>query len=148
LQSAPIVKIALRVVEGASYREFRIDTPSTPGKNELKCSGVPKPNATSKRQIISPGLSRESIMIAELQLLEEWIPEQMEPGTLFVLENAGKLGEAANPYWAVLSCPACGALGLITRRQYKGSETMICGAHDCSAEYYLRDGGIEYRRVQ
>ena len=29
-------------------------------------------------------------MNAELQLLEEWIPEQMEPGTLFVLENAGR----------------------------------------------------------
>jgi hypothetical protein len=87
-------------------------------------------------------------MIAELQLLEEWIPEQMEPGTLFVLESAGTMGEASNPYWAVLSCPVCGALGLITRRQYKGSETMICGGDACSAEYYLREGGIEYRRTQ
>ena len=87
-------------------------------------------------------------MIAELQLLEEWIPEQMEPGTLFVLENTGAMGEPENPYCAVLSCPVCGALGLITRRQYKGSETMICGGNDCSSEYYLRDGGIEYRRTQ
>jgi hypothetical protein len=87
-------------------------------------------------------------MIAELQMLEEWIPEQMEPGTLFVLENAGSLGEAANPYLAVLSCPVCGALGLITKRQYAGVEAMICGSHQCSAEYYLHDGGIEYRRRQ
>jgi hypothetical protein len=87
-------------------------------------------------------------MIAELQMLEEWIPEQMQPGTLFVLENAGSLGEAANPYWAVLSCPVCGALGLITKRQYAGSESMICGSTECSAEYYLREGGVQYRSLQ
>lgn len=32
-------------------------------------------------------------MIGELSVLSEWIPEQMEPGTLFVLENAGEVGE-------------------------------------------------------
>ena len=85
-------------------------------------------------------------MLAELQLLEQWIPEQMEPGTLFVLENAGTMGEAANPYWAVLSCPSCGMLGLITRRQYTGMESMICGSPQCSAEYYLREDGIDYRK--
>jgi hypothetical protein len=87
-------------------------------------------------------------MIAELQMLEEWIPEQMEPGTLFLLENAASLGEAANPYCAVLSCPVCGTLGLITRRQYCGVESMICGSRHCSGEYYLHGGEIEYRRLQ
>ena len=85
-------------------------------------------------------------MSSELQLLEQWIPEQMEPGTLFVLENAGSLGDAQNPYWAVLACPSCGALGLITRAQFAGIESMICGADDCSAEYFLRDDEIEYRK--
>ena len=37
-------------------------------------------------------------MLAELQLLEEWIPEQMEPGTLFLLENVAGMGEARNPF--------------------------------------------------
>ena len=32
-------------------------------------------------------------MIGELSVLGEWIPEQMEPGTIFVLENAGEVGE-------------------------------------------------------
>ncbi len=50
-------------------------------------------------------------MLTELELLGEWIPEQMEPGTLFVLENTGTMGEANNPYVAVLACPHCGALG-------------------------------------
>jgi hypothetical protein len=85
-------------------------------------------------------------MVAELSFIEDWIPEQMEPGTLFVLENAGGMGEARNPYWAVLSCPACGSLGLITRAQYVGIDSMICGGDTCSAEYFLRDGVIGYRR--
>ena len=85
-------------------------------------------------------------MLTELQLLEEWIPEQMAPGTLFVLENADGMGEARNPYVAVLACPSCGALGLITKYQFGGLESMICGADNCSAEYYLRDENIEYRR--
>ena len=53
-------------------------------------------------------------MVAELEILSEWIPEQMQPGTIFVLENAGHIGEKEDPYWAVLSCPSCGTLGLIT----------------------------------
>jgi hypothetical protein len=85
-------------------------------------------------------------MQAELHYLDEWIPEQMEPGTLFVLESPGEMGEPENPYWAVLACPACGCLGLITRRQYSGSEAMICGSAKCSAEYYLGEDGIRYRK--
>ena len=64
-------------------------------------------------------------MLTDLELLGEWIPEQMEPGTMFVLENAAAMGEASNPYVAVLACPDCGALGLITRAQFVGRESMI-----------------------
>lgn len=84
-------------------------------------------------------------MAAELNLLDVWIPEQMEPGTLFMLERAGELGKAENPFWAVLSCPSCGSLGLITRQQCMGNEPMICGSDNCSAEYFLQDGRIRYR---
>ena len=59
--------------------------------------------------------SLEGTMSADLQFLEEWIPERMDPGTVFVLENQGKLGHADNPFVAVMSCPRCGTMGLITR---------------------------------
>ncbi len=59
-------------------------------------------------------------MVGELNVLNEWIPEQMHPGTIFVLENAGHVGEKEDPYWAVLACPDCGTLGLITRKQLAG----------------------------
>ena len=84
-------------------------------------------------------------MVAELSFLEVWIPEQMQPGTLFMLEQAGDLGKAENPYLAVLACPSCGSLGLITRQQCAGLEAMICGSENCSAEYFLEDGQIRYR---
>lgn len=87
-------------------------------------------------------------MSADLQFLEEWIPERMDPGTVFVLENQTLLGHAQNPYVAVMSCPECGTMGLITRRQLLGRETMICGGNMCSAEYRLDDERICYRPPQ
>ena len=45
-------------------------------------------------------------MIAEINYLPQWIPEQMSPGTVFVLDNAGETGDERDPYWAVLACPS------------------------------------------
>jgi hypothetical protein len=85
-------------------------------------------------------------MVAELNLLSEWIPEQMSPGTLFVLENAGEVGEQDDPYWAVLACPECGTLGLVTRRQINGFLPVICGSDCCSAQFYMKDDNVVVRR--
>lgn len=85
-------------------------------------------------------------MVQEVNILSEWIPEQMAPGTLFVLENAGEVGEADDPYWAVLSCPECGTLGLITRRQIAGLIPVICGSLQCSAQFFLKDEQIVARK--
>jgi len=49
---------------------------------------------------------------------------------------------------AVMACPRCGTLGLITRRQLYGSEIMICGGDFCSAEYRLDGDDIHYRPTQ
>jgi hypothetical protein len=85
-------------------------------------------------------------MVAELNLLSEWIPEQMSPGTLFVLENAGEMGQQDDPYWAVLACPECGTLGLVTRRQINGVLPVMCGSEHCSAQFFLKDDNIEVRK--
>jgi hypothetical protein len=87
-------------------------------------------------------------MSNNLQFLEEWIPERMDPGTVFVLENQARLGQAQNPFVAVMSCPRCGTMGLITRRQLCNSEAMICGDDFCSAEYQLDGEAINFRRPQ
>ncbi|MBO0912072.1 MAG: hypothetical protein J2P13_09780 [Acidobacteria bacterium] len=85
-------------------------------------------------------------MGAELEILNEWIPEQMQPGTIFVLENAGHIGEKEDPYWAVLSCPGCGTLGLITRKQVAGLLAVICGSEKCSAQFFIRESEIVARQ--
>src|SRR5579875_3450123 len=90
----------------------------------------------------------EGRMSAELEYLEEWIPEKMDPGTVFVLDNPSKLGQSQNPYVAVMACPRCGTLGLITRQQLYLGDAMICGADTCSAEYRLDCDTICYRPVQ
>jgi hypothetical protein len=85
-------------------------------------------------------------MVAEVDVLNEWIPEQMGPGAMFVLENAGEVGEADDPYWAVLACPACATLGLITRRQIAGLIPIICGSDKCSAQFFLNEGQVVARQ--
>jgi hypothetical protein len=85
-------------------------------------------------------------MVAELNILTEWIPEQMEPGSLFVLENAGQVGDHDDPYWAVLACPECGTLGLITQKQVSGLIPVICGSNKCSAQFMILNEQVMPRR--
>jgi hypothetical protein len=85
-------------------------------------------------------------MVGELNILSEWIPEHMSPGTVFVLENAGHLGDKDDPYWAVLSCPDCGTLGLITRKQLAGLLPVICGSNKCSAQFFINDSEVVARK--
>lgn len=86
-------------------------------------------------------------MVAEINLLNEWIPEQMGPGTLFILENAGEEGESEDPYWAVLACPTCATLGLITRKQIAGLVPIICGSDQCSAQFHIHNDEIVPRKL-
>jgi hypothetical protein len=85
-------------------------------------------------------------MVAQLNIVTEWIPEQMEPGTIFVLENAGQVGDSDDPYWAVLACPECGTLGLITRKQMRGLIPVICGSNMCSAQFMIHDEKVMPKR--
>jgi hypothetical protein len=86
-------------------------------------------------------------MIVEINYLPQWIPDQMSPGTLFVLENARDSGEEGDPYWAVLACPVCATLGLITRKQVTGIIPVICGSENCSAQFHIRGDEIIPRPV-
>ena len=85
-------------------------------------------------------------MVAQLNIVTEWLPEQMEPGSIFVLENAGEVGDQDDPYWAVLACPECGTLGLITRRQMRGLIPVICGSNLCSAQFVIEDEQVGAKR--
>ena len=78
-------------------------------------------------------------------LIVDTVP-QFRQQLVRVLENAGHIGEKEDPYWAVLSCPSCGTLGLITRKQIAGLIAVICGSGKCSAQFFIRDNDIEIRK--
>lgn len=86
-------------------------------------------------------------MVLEIDYLPHWIPEQMLPGTIFLLDPVGETGEADDPYRAVLACPCCSTVGLITRRQLAGLLPVICGSDRCSAQFFLRGDRIVPRPV-
>jgi hypothetical protein len=89
---------------------------------------------------------RRCEMVAELNILMEWMPDEMEPGSLFILENAGEMGDHDDPYWAVLACPECGTLGLITRNQVWGLLPVICGSPTCPAQFTISNEQVISRR--
>src|SRR5437660_71125 len=103
--------------------------------------GIVVPAREGHRRLYSMG------DVAEVAVICEWSPEYMEPGTIFVLENAGEVGEKEDPYWAVLSCPDCGTLGLITRKQIAGLLPVICGSGQCSAQFFINDSDIVPRKA-
>ena len=86
-------------------------------------------------------------MVGELDVLSQWIPEQMQPGTIFVLENAGHVGEKDDPLtrqW--FPCPKRGTLGLITRKQLAGLLPVICGSNLCPAQFFINDSQVVSRK--
>jgi len=81
-----------------------------------------------------------------LEKITEGVPE-LDPGAIFFLQNQTRLGDEQNPFVAVMSCPRCGTLGLITRRQLYTGEFMICGGA-CSAEWDIKGELFAARKPQ
>jgi len=69
-----------------------------------------------------------------------WMPEAMEPGCLFLLSRRFQLSPKREPrFTAVLACPQCGTLNMITEAQYGGHEHVICDSELCGQHFYIRD---------
>ena len=81
-------------------------------------------------------------MVTEVNILSE-IPDKMAPGMLCVLENAEEAnkgrGDPVEPYFAVLACPECGTVVLITQAQGYGVKPIMCENRECPASYFLGD---------
>lgn len=83
----------------------------------------------------------------ELVEMTAWVPDAMEPGCVFLLRNRFQLRVENGPcgFWAVLACPQCGTLGLITEPQYRGEYSVICGSPHCSCHFLIHDHSrLEY----
>jgi hypothetical protein len=82
----------------------------------------------------TPSQLEQPLVERLLEELEDFVPQNMDPGTVFILENERRLGDPKNPYIAAMSCPRCGSIGLITYRQLSCKDWMLC-IGECSAEW-------------
>lgn len=58
-------------------------------------------------------------MSADLQFLEEWIPERMDPGTVFLLQNQSKLGMPKTHLWPSCRVRAAGPWASLPGASYR-----------------------------
>jgi len=62
----------------------------------------------------------------------------MDPADIILLEEADSLRAAVESvFFAILACPACGTLGLITLSQYQVGAPVICGSNRCSCRFRI-----------
>ena len=73
----------------------------------------------------------------------------MKPGEIILLDEAQGLKCTIDPiFFAVIACPVCGVLGLITPGQYFGTVPIVCGSNTCSGRYRIVDeSGLAYLPV-
>lgn len=76
--------------------------------------------------------------ILALRHVFEEAMELMHPGDILLLEGTSSLRELVDTaFFAILACPHCGKLDLVTQSQYSGIETVICGYDDCSCHFRI-----------
>jgi hypothetical protein len=64
----------------------------------------------------------------------------MQPGDILMLERVPSLrAQVESDFLAVLACPQCGQLSLITPAQYFGSIPLLCGSTACSCRLRIED---------
>jgi hypothetical protein len=62
----------------------------------------------------------------------------MRPADIILLSEAQSLRSAVESvFFAILACPVCGTLGLITASQYSGREPVICGSKHCACSFRI-----------
>ncbi len=67
-------------------------------------------------------------------------PNHLAPGDVIVLNESQALrSEVELDFFAVLACPRCGILNLVTASQYFGASPVICGSNSCSCNFRIED---------
>ncbi|HUY15157.1 MAG TPA: hypothetical protein VMX16_16240 [Terriglobia bacterium] len=69
----------------------------------------------------------------QLRYVQDNAVGEMDPGDIILLEDTAALRAPLDSgFYAILSCPKCGHLDLITQAQYAGTVSVLCGQQDCS----------------
>ena len=68
---------------------------------------------------------------------EDSLLEMRAGDVIFLDESVSMRSMVESDFSAVLSCPGCGTLGLITIPKFNGIQPVICGADDCSCRFQI-----------
>ncbi|MGH9396445.1 MAG: hypothetical protein ACRD18_06290 [Terriglobia bacterium] len=75
---------------------------------------------------------------AMLHYVFEESMEMMARGDIILLDGTESLRELVDTaFFAILACPFCGKLDLVTQSQYSGTETVICGYDNCACHFRI-----------
>ena len=73
-----------------------------------------------------------------LRYVDELSLGAMLPGDIILVTESASLKRALESmFFALLACPACGTVGLITSAQYSGNSPMMCASDRCSCRFRI-----------
>ena len=110
-------------------RRNRLDAKNNP--RAVKCAS-PRHGVANERQQTSPTESLHHVF-------EDSVSD-LSPGDIILLDESKCLrSQVESDFFAVLACPQCGTLDLITPLQYFGGVAVICGSNLCSCRFRIDD---------
>ena len=93
--------------------------------------------ARERRQKVRRAL-RGQAQPVRLHHVDELTLGTMHPADIILLSEAQSLRSAVESvFFAILACPMCGTLGLITASQFSGKEPVICGSKHCACSFRI-----------
>lgn len=115
--------------------------PEPPGRRTTPKGAVARTarrNApATKRQPLLGHFERE-LRTASLNYVTEESMSRMVAGDILLLEGTTSLRACVAPaFYAILACPLCGKLDLITQKQFFGTDAVVCAHKDCSCHFRI-----------
>jgi len=66
--------------------------------------------------------------------------KHLAAGDIILLNDSPTLkSQVETDFFAVLACPRCGILDLVTSSQYFGAAPVVCGSNSCSCSFRIED---------
>lgn len=102
----------------------------------------------TRRRLESPQRARQSRRTGRettapplsLRHVDEESLATLHPGDVIVLDDSNSLrSKVESVFFAVLACPSCGTLSLITSPQYFGTVPVICASNLCSCRFRIEN---------
>ncbi len=106
----------------------------------------PKTAPTTPRELVedssvAPGARQEELSQPEsLHHIFDDSLKHLAAGDIILLNDSPALkSQVESDFFAVLACPRCGILDLVTSSQYFGTTPVICGSNSCSCSFRIED---------